>query len=104
MKKIHITIILGFLLMISSLNLRADDTDNHPPGAEVIDLIFMRPAGLVALVGGSGLFLALSPLTAIATVSPPHDAFDRLANHIILKPYVFTFDRPLGDMESNRIH
>jgi hypothetical protein len=67
-------------------------------GTYLFDIVLYRPLGLITTIAGSALFVAISPLTAFATISPPHDAFDIAADMLILSPAKFTFDRPLGVM------
>ena len=68
-------------------------------GYDVMMDIFLRPVGLAGTVVGAGLFVGLSPVTALAAIPAPHDAFEKLANTIICKPYKWTFVRPVGDYE-----
>ena len=96
MKKTINAITLALLILTAFPSTSA--AQENAPGAEIIDLIIMRPAGLIALIGGSVTYAALSPLTAFATISPPHNAFQILAKPLILTPFAFTFDRPLGSM------
>ena len=62
----------------------------------MIDMV-LRPVSLVATIIGAGVFVGVSPLTALATVPPPHDAFKKLADTIVCKPWKFTFNRRVGD-------
>lgn len=71
------------------------------PGV-LADLILLRPAGLVLTVGGAGLFLAATPLTAMAAIAEPHDAFERVGKILVVAPAAFTFNRPLGEMNYQR--
>lgn len=99
------TILVTLLVVLFCGNSVAQAVDHeHPPGAEVVDLLFLRPAGLLATLIGGVSYLALSPLTALATISPPHDAFERLARPLVLTPFAFTFDRPLGSMKTDSEH
>ena len=75
---------------------------NEPDGHDVMmDAVFLRPLGFVGIVVGSAVFIGLSPLVAIASIPAPHDAFERLADTIIVKPAKFTFERPVGDYDYN---
>lgn len=66
-------------------------------GDAIIDLIVYRPIGLIGtLVGGAG-FVALSPITAFASIPPPHDAFGKASELLVMTPAAFTFRRPFGD-------
>lgn len=69
--------------------------DQQPPAVALIDIILYRPLGFIATVTGSAVFVAISPLTAFAAISPPHDAFEKTADLLIMKPAKHTFDRPL---------
>lgn len=101
MKKILLCVTFGIFMAQITSSARADETNNTAPGAEVVDLILMRPGGLLTLIAGSAIYVGLSPLTAFASISPPHDAFERLAKPLIVKPFAFTFDRPLGNLKTN---
>jgi len=70
---------------------------DYDKGFVPVDLIIMRPLGFVATLAGTALFIGLSPLTAFAQISPPHDAFKKTANLMIIAPALYTFDRPLGN-------
>jgi len=94
MKNALLLIILFTVLSPS----QAADFDSPPTGTFLVDVILMRPGGLMLTVVGSALFVGLSPLTALAAVSPPHDAFDIAAELLVLKPANFTFNRPVGEM------
>lgn len=89
--------LLTGLLMFMAISAHADEVRTD---AFLVDVILGRPAGLVATVCGSALFVAISPLTALATIPSPHDAFDIAANKLILTPANFTFKRPIGDFHS----
>jgi hypothetical protein len=89
----------GALLVLSATVAQADEfrdnTDNVPSaGAMAFDLLFVRPAGLVATVFGVGLFVLQLPLS-IVIGEPPADPAQRL----IVEPARFTFRRPLGQMD-----
>lgn len=70
--------------------------ENTDAGISILDIIFYRPLGLVATVAGTGLFVGMAPLTAFASIAPPHDAFEKAAGILVLAPAKFTFDRPVG--------
>ncbi|MFN5746390.1 MAG: hypothetical protein ACK443_09935 [Methylococcaceae bacterium] len=61
------------------------------------DLMLLRPFGLAMTVAGAGLMLGLSPFVGIANIAPPHDAFLRTGNAMVVAPAGFTFNRPLGE-------
>lgn len=62
----------------------------------VVEVLFARPLGLVGTLVGTGLYIAISPLTALADIAPPHDAFVKTADALVFAPAWFTFQRPLG--------
>ena len=66
------------------------------------DLILLRPVGLAMTVGGIGLLVATSPFTGIASIAPPHDAFLRAGNALVVGPAGFTFNRPVGEFSYQR--
>ena len=70
--------------------------DQHSTGpAMVLDLVLVRPLGLVATVVGTVFFVAGLPFAA-ATRSIPE------AGHYLVKePAWFTFQRPLGDLSDD---
>jgi hypothetical protein len=68
------------------------------PGYIMLDILLYRPAGLVATIVGTGLYIGISPLTALASIPEPHDAFVKTGEILILSPANYTFVRPLGDI------
>ncbi len=67
------------------------------PGFVMLDVLFYRPVGLIATVIGAGLFIGTSPLTALASIPAPHDAFAKTGRILVLSPATYTFVRPIGD-------
>jgi hypothetical protein len=88
------------LIFLLGLSLPCRANEPLPTTAVVGDILFMRPSGLILTLVGSALFVGLSPLTAIAAISPPHDAFEVAADVLVLRPANFTFNRPVGVMEA----
>lgn len=77
----------------------AQNTIEYSPGFAIVDLLLYRPLCVVATVAGSALFVGFSPFTALAQISPPHDAFERTADFLVLAPYQYAFSRSLGEWE-----
>jgi hypothetical protein len=96
MKQIVASVLL-VLTLIVPISSKADEQD-YSPFFVIPDILIYRPIGIVATVVGAGVFTAISPLTAIAQISPPHDAFNKTADILILGPGRFTFDRPVGNL------
>jgi len=89
------------LLALVSAQTKADDYSMQCKSGNqalnmLTDVIFVRPAGVVGLLAGSVLFVGLSPLTALANIPEPHNAFDRVGTVLVGIPYGYTFVRPLG--------
>lgn len=63
----------------------------------LIDMFIYRPAGLAVTLAGTGLFVGLSPITALASIPKPHDAFNQAFKLLIASPGGYTFVRPIGD-------
>lgn len=66
---------------------------------EIVDIILLRPLGIAATLVGTGIFIATSPLTLIATIPRPHTAFHSSLDVLIVGPFNNTFKRPLGQMD-----
>jgi hypothetical protein len=54
------------------------------------DLVLMRPAGIAATAIGTGVFIASLPVTYATGVHRT------AAEELVVKPYRFTVERPLG--------
>lgn len=67
------------------------------PAFTLLDILIYRPIGLAATLAGIGLFVGISPLTALASIPRPHDAFPQAFDILINTPAAYTFARPLGD-------
>jgi len=64
-----------------------------PSGADmVVDLVVMRPLGLLGVVLGSAAFVIALPFTV------PSGSVDRAAEELVKKPVRYTFRRPLGEI------
>ena len=64
----------------------------------VPDIIIYRPISLVVTAVGAAVFVAISPLTAFANIAPPHDAFEKAGDILVMAPASYTFLRPVGNM------
>ncbi len=85
-----------FALLIFSASL-AHGQAKITLGSYLLDIGLYRPAGLFATILGTGVFAITSPMTATATLFPPHDALQSAAEAMVLNPAKFTFARPLGE-------
>jgi len=98
MKKVS-SLALLFSVAVSTPGFAQTPPPVESDGYDVMMDIFLRPAGIVGTLVGAGLFVGLSPVTALAAIPYPHDAFEKLGNEIVCKPFKFTFERPVGDYE-----
>jgi hypothetical protein len=97
MKKL-ISFIILLSVMCCSTAARSQSKDEIDTGFFVIlDVLFYRPVGLAVTLIGTGVFIGMSPLTALASIPAPHDAFAKTSNILILAPAAYTFIRPVGD-------
>jgi hypothetical protein len=97
MKKL-ISFIILLSVMCCSTVAQSQSNDEIDTGFFVIlDVLFYRPVGLAVTLIGTGVFIGMSPLTALASIPAPHDAFAKTSNILILAPAAYTFIRPVGD-------
>lgn len=95
------TLTLAAALTLSALSptlaQASEGFDDTPTAAGMaIDLLVVRPVGLVATVLGVGLFVLNLPLSIIQ-IEPPVTA----AQKFIVEPARYTFSRKLGSDEYN---
>ena len=62
----------------------------------IADGLLLRPAGIVATVVGTAVFVVTLPF------SIPTKSVDKAAQRLIVDPARYTFVRPLGLIESNK--
>jgi len=79
----------------------ADNPKVESDGWDVMLEMPVRLASFGLMVGGFGLFAAISPVTGLMTIPPPHDAFPRLWDTLVCKQAKYTFRRPIGDYNYN---
>ncbi len=85
----------AFSLVASSAMAQSDSVNEAPSAAAMtVDLLVVRPLGLVASVLGIGLFVVQLPF-AVLSGDMPSDP----ANKLVVAPLAYTFTRPLGEME-----
>ncbi len=79
---------------LSTPTRQATTTQYDPPGELIIaDVLILRPLGMAACVVGLAGALVAWPFAAIT------NSCDRVCNELIIKPYKYTFVRPLGQMD-----
>lgn len=98
-KKTVISFALVFSLLIGPLSvlpaaaangIRGEQTS---PGVMTVDLLLCRPLGLVAMLGGTAVFVVSSPFSALG------GNFEEAWNSLVVNPAQYTFVRPLGQFE-----
>lgn len=72
-----------------------NESEGPEPSAEAmaVDLIFIRPASLVATVLGTGFFVVSLPFSILG------GNVDEAGKNLVLKPAKTTFIRPLGEFD-----
>lgn len=58
----------------------------------------LRVGGFIATVVGTGLFIGSSPVTGLMTAIHPHNAIEKAADFLVLRPAHYTFVRPTGNI------
>lgn len=95
--------IISFVILLSITSCftaaHAASIEESDPGFVILDVLLYRPLGLVTTVIGTAVFIGLSPLTALASIPEPHDAFDKTSKILVLGPGAYTFIRPLGNRD-----
>jgi hypothetical protein len=65
-------------------------------GADNVLDIPLRLGGFIVTVVGTGIFVGTSPISGLMTALYPHDAIDKAADFLVVRPGRFTFVRPSG--------
>lgn len=98
MKKI-ISVVILLSIMSCFTAAHARSIEENDPGFVILDVLLYRPLGVVATLVGTAVFIGLTPLTALASIPEPHDAFEKTSAILILGPGTYTFVRPLGNRD-----
>ena len=67
--------------------------DPADPGVMLVDLVLARPAGLVATIAGSVIFVVALPFSLLG------DNTDETWESLVVSPAQYTFKRPIGRFE-----
>ena len=93
--------LIRFFILLSMISCSAiaqsKNIEESDPAFVLLDVILYRPVGLAVTIAGTGLFVGLSPIIALASIPAPHDAFYKTSKILILAPAAYTFIRPIGD-------
>ena len=98
MKKLISLFVLLSIISCSTIP-PSNSVEEVEPGFVLLDVLLYRPGGLAVTIIGAGAFIGMSPLTALASIPEPHDAFLKTSKILILAPGAYTFIRPLGDRD-----
>ena len=88
-KSLLVTVVAACILGLSAPAAHADDT--YDDVTIIMDLLILRPAGLVATVGGTVIFVGSLPLAL------PTWSVGKTFNAYIKRPVLYTFWRELGE-------
>ena len=95
--------LISFFVLVSIISCStippSKSVEEVDPGFVMLDVLLYRPVGFAVTIIGTGAFIGLSPLTALASIPEPHDAFAKTARILILGPGAYTFVRPLGNRD-----
>jgi hypothetical protein len=87
MKRLFIILVASIVLLTSTIAFAESEKGENI----VADVLVVRPVGLAAIVAGTALFLVSLPV-AVFTKD-----VSTTAKQLVLNPFDYTFDRPLGD-------
>jgi len=90
MKKTVIAALVVMTLISTSVSALADGGATVA-AAMVVDVIIGRPAGIVATILGSAVFVLALPFAALSGSVEP------VVQTLVVDPFKFTFTRPVGD-------
>ncbi len=90
MKKTSIALLVVCALIVSTAPAFGESTDGM---GIVADVLIARPVGLVSIVFGTAMYIVALPF------SIPSDSVERAGQLLVVEPFKFTFQRPLGDFD-----
>ena len=82
---------------ISAVNEKKHIVTVETPGVDTVLDIPLRLGGFVTTIVGTAFFIGTSPFTGLMTAIPPHNAIQKAADYLIVRPGNYTFVRPTGD-------
>ena len=91
-------LVCSLVLSLNSFVLAEDNPSGHPPtGAIILDILVLRPLGFCGTILGASAFVMSLP------VSIPSKKMDEVLENVVMVPYGFTFERPLGKIGENMV-
>jgi hypothetical protein len=88
-----ISLLMSPLYVLAGTVEKGQNKVQNSPVAMTIDLIILRPLGLVATLGGTLIFVVSSPFSALG------GNLGEAWNSLVVTPAEYTFKRPLGDSD-----
>lgn len=101
--------IVRFLLVMSALTFSASSVAGssliiershlvtvETSGLDTVLDIPLRLGGFITTIVGTGLFIGTSPITGLMTAIRPHNAIQKVAEYLVVRPGIYTFVRPTG--------
>lgn len=86
-------LVCSLVLSLNSFALAKDNPSGHPStGAIVLDILVLRPLGFCGTILGTSAFVMSLP------VSIPFEKTDKVLEMVVMVPYGYTFERPLGQI------
>jgi hypothetical protein len=67
------------------------ESEGGDPAPMMLDALIVRPVGVVATIVGTAVFIVTLPF------SVPTASVNKAAKTLVGDPFLFTFDRPLGE-------
>ena len=71
--------------------------DSSPTATDYLSEIIIRPVAVIGSITGLAMFVVASPISGLASIPKPHDAFKTTWDDFVITPYHFAFRRPFGD-------
>lgn len=88
-----IALVTALSLAVMPFPVAADTVTGDKGSDMAVDLLVLRPAGLVSTVVGSAIFVLGLPFTI------PSGSVGESACELVKRPAAYTFSRPLGELD-----
>lgn len=84
-------LVCSLVLYLNSFVLAKDNPSGRPSTGEIVlDILVLRPLGFFGTILGASAFVMSLP------VSIPYEKTDEVLETVVMVPFAFTFERPLG--------
>ncbi len=84
-------LVCSLVLSFNGFVLAKDNSSGSPStGAVVLDILVLRPLGFCGTILGASAFVISLPVTL------PFKKTDEVSKIVVIEPYGYTFERPLG--------